>query len=143
MDEYQDVGEEEYALISAVAGRTLSDADAKLTLFAVGDDDQNIYAFKGSSVRFIRSFEQDYRAKPFFLIDNYRSTHHIIEAANAVIEPAQDRMKVDNEIFIRVSTGRVPRTHPAVHGTSATRWAVGEFRSCLPGVTGSPRHRPR
>ena len=100
VDEYQDVGEEEYSLISAVAGRTLLDADAKLTLFAVGDDDQNIYAFKGSSVRFIRSFEHDYRAKPFFLIDNYRSTHHIIEAANAVIEPAQDRMKIDNEIRI-------------------------------------------
>ena len=78
VDEYQDVGDEEYALISSLAGRTLSDADAKLTLFAVGDDDQNIYAFKGSSVRFIRSFEQDYRAKPRFLTDNYRSTGHII-----------------------------------------------------------------
>ena len=51
-------------------------------------------------MRFIRSFEQDYRAKPEFLTDNYRSTHHIIEAANAVIEPARDRMKVDNEIRI-------------------------------------------
>ena len=100
VDEYQDVGHEEYALISALAGRTLSDADAKLTLFAVGDDDQNIYAFKGSSVRFIRSFEQDYNAKPSFLIDNYRSTRHIIEAANAVIAPARDRMKLDNEIRI-------------------------------------------
>ena len=38
VDEYQDVGDEEYALISALAGRTLSDADAKLTMFAVGDD---------------------------------------------------------------------------------------------------------
>ena len=100
VDEYQDVGADEYALISALAGRTLSEADAKLTLFAVGDDDQNIYSFKGSSVRFIRSFEDDYRARPAFLTDNYRSTRHIIEAANAVIEPAADRMKVDNEIRI-------------------------------------------
>ena len=106
VDEYQDVGDEEYALISALAGRTLSDAEAKLTLFAVGDDDQNIYAFKGSSVRFIRSFEQDYRAKPEFLTDNYRSTHHIIEAANTVIEPARDRMKVDNEIHIDKARAR-------------------------------------
>ena len=112
VDEYQDVGQEEYALISALAGRSLSDADAKLTLFAVGDDDQNIYAFKGSSVRFIRSFEQDYRAKPSFLIDNYRSTHHIIEAANAVIEPAQDRMKVDNEIRVDRARAKDPPGGP-------------------------------
>ena len=98
VDEYQDVGQDEYDLISALAGRTLSDEDSKLTLFAVGDDDQNIYAFKGSSVEFIRSFEQDYQAKPAFLTDNYRSTRHIIEAANAVIGPALDRMKVDHEI---------------------------------------------
>ena len=100
VDEYQDVGTDEYALISALAGRTLSEADAKLTLFAVGDDDQNIYSFKGSSVQFIRSFEEDYSAQPSFLTDNYRSTRHIIEAANAIIAPARDRMKVDNEIRI-------------------------------------------
>ena len=100
VDEYQDVGDAEYALISALAGRTLSEADAKLTLFAVGDDDQNIYSFKGSSVQFIRSFERDYKAKPAYLTDNYRSTRHIIEAANAVIEPASNRMKVENEIRI-------------------------------------------
>ena len=52
------------------------DTDAKLTMFAVGDDDQNIYAFKGSSVYFIRRFEQDYEARPAFLTDNYRSTQH-------------------------------------------------------------------
>ena len=100
VDEYQDVGAEEYALISALAGRTLSETDAKLTLFAVGDDDQNIYSFKGSSVRFIRNFEQDYSAKPSFLTDNYRSTRHIIDASNAVIGRAVDRMKAGNEIRI-------------------------------------------
>ena len=123
VDEYQDVGDEEYALISALAGRTLSDADAKLTMFAVGDDDQNIYAFKGSSVRFIRSFEHDYSAKPEFLTDNYRSTRHIIEAANAVIEPAQDRMKVDNEIRIDRA-----RAKDAPGGLWAERDPVGRGR---------------
>ncbi len=105
VDEYQDIGPDEHELISALAGRTLSEADAKLTLFAVGDDDQNIYAFKGSSVRFIREFEHDYDAKPAFLIENYRSTRHIIEASNAVIAPAADRMKADNEI--RINRARV------------------------------------
>ena len=63
MDEYQDIGPEEYDLISALAGRTLPDADDKLSLFAVGDDDQNIYAFNGSSTEFIRRFEVDYHAR--------------------------------------------------------------------------------
>ena len=47
VDEYQDVGPEQYELISALAGRTLADEDDKLSLFAVGDDDQNIYAWAG------------------------------------------------------------------------------------------------
>ena len=100
VDEYQDIGPEQYELISALAGRTLSDEDDKLSLFAVGDDDQNIYAFSGASVEFIKRFETDYRARPAFLTDNYRSTAHIIAAANAVIEPAARRMKSDHPIHI-------------------------------------------
>ncbi|MCZ0964457.1 RecQ family ATP-dependent DNA helicase [Paracoccus benzoatiresistens] len=100
VDEYQDIGPEEYALIAAVAGRSLEDPDLRLSLFAVGDDDQNIYAFAGASIRFIRQFEADYRARPEFLVENYRSTRHIIEAANAVIAPARDRMKADHAISV-------------------------------------------
>ena len=100
VDEYQDVGPEQYALISALAGRTLADEDDKLSLFAVGDDDQNIYAFAGASVRFIRRFEADYQAKSKFLTDNYRSTAHIIAAANAAIEPAAERMKAEHAIRV-------------------------------------------
>jgi len=59
-----------YDLISALAGRTQTDADGKINLFAVGDDDQNIYGFKGASVGFIRRFEADYQAKPVYLIEN-------------------------------------------------------------------------
>ena len=100
VDEYQDIGPDEYGLISALAGRTLAEEDDKLSLFAVGDDDQNIYAFSGASVEFIRRFEEDYSARSFFLTDNYRSTTHIVEAANAVIEPARQRMKTENPIHI-------------------------------------------
>ena len=100
VDEYQDIGLEQYELISALAGRTLAEEDDKLSLFAVGDDDQNIYAFNGSSVEFIRRFEVDYGAKPAFLTDNYRSTSHIIAASNAVIQPARQRMKTRHPIDI-------------------------------------------
>lgn len=100
VDEYQDVGADQYDLIAALAGRSSKDADSRLSLFAVGDDDQNIYAFNGASVDFIRRFEADYEAKPSYLIENYRSTAHIIEASNSVIFPAVERMKVDSPIVI-------------------------------------------
>ena len=100
VDEYQDIGPEQYELISALAGRTRQDEEGRLSLFAVGDDDQNIYAFSGASVDFIRRFERDYKARPRFLVENYRSSAHIVEAANAVIAPASDRMKVDHPIVV-------------------------------------------
>ena len=100
VDEYQDIGPDQYNLISALAGRTLTETDAKLSLFAVGDDDQNIYAFNGASTEFIRRFEADYEARPAYLTENYRSTEHIIAAANAVIAPASERMKSHHPIVI-------------------------------------------
>jgi ATP-dependent DNA helicase RecQ len=100
VDEYQDIGKAEYDLISALAGRTTSDADTRLTLFAVGDDDQNIYSFNGTSPEFIRRFEQDYDAKTEYLIDNYRSSGHIVNASNAVIAQATPRMKAKHTIAI-------------------------------------------
>lgn len=100
VDEYQDIAPEQYELISALAGRTRADEDGRINLFAVGDDDQNIYAFNGASVEFIRRYEADYAAKPAFLISNYRSSAHIIEAANLMIAPALSRMKKDRPISI-------------------------------------------
>ena len=133
VDEYQDVGPDEYALISALAGRTLSEEDDKLSLFAVGDDDQNIYAFKGASVRFIRQFETDYAARPVFLTDNYRSTSHIIAAANAVIEPAKQRMKSGHPIHVnQVRKKELPG------GVWAQRDPVAQGRVQILPVGGSP-----
>lgn len=112
VDEYQDIGAEQYELISALAGRTLQDEDGRLSLFAVGDDDQNIYSFNGASVEFIRRFEQDYSAKPSYLTGNYRSSAHIINAANSVIAPAAARMKADHPITVDAAR----RKHPAGGG---------------------------
>ena len=108
VDEYQDMDQDQYDLISAVAGRTLAEEDDKLSLFAVGDDDQNIYTFAGASVEFIRRFQKDYSARPVYLTDNYRSTGHIIKAANRVIEVARNRMKTDHQIQVN----RVRRMEP-------------------------------
>jgi len=100
IDEYQDIDADHYNLISAVAGRALHESSDKLALLAVGDDDQNIYAFNGANVRFIRQFKQDYGAQIKYLLDNYRSTKHIVDAATAVIAKSRERMKKDQSLRI-------------------------------------------
>lgn len=100
VDEYQDINSDHYALISALAGRTLASSEDRLSLMAVGDDDQNIYEFNGTNVRYIRQFESDYQAIRFNLLENYRSSAHIIACANQVIAPARDRMKAGQALVI-------------------------------------------
>ena len=108
VDEYQDIGPDQYELISALAGRTLTEEDDRISLFAVGDDDQNIYAFNGSSVEFIRRFEADYGTKPAYLTDNYRSIGHIVTAANAIIKPVRQRMKTGHPIHVNRAREKEP-----------------------------------
>lgn len=104
VDEYQDIDEPQYELISAIVGRREMDEDKKFTIMAVGDDDQNIYAFRGANVEFIRRFEADYAADKTYLVENYRSTRYIIDAGNRVIERNRDRMKTGYPI--RIDQGR-------------------------------------
>ena len=63
VDEYQDIDQRQYDLIGALAGRHAQDRDARLTLLAVGDDDQNIYSFRKTSNDFIHRFQADYQAR--------------------------------------------------------------------------------
>lgn len=100
VDEYQDINGDHYDLISAVAGRSLKTEEDRVSLMVVGDDDQNIYAFDGASVRYIRQFETDYAARRYTLVENYRSSRHIIDSANRVIERARDRMKSGQAIRV-------------------------------------------
>lgn len=103
VDEYQDIDELQYQLISALAGRN-QEEDSRLALLAVGDDDQNIYQFRGANIGFIRQFEQDYQASKHYLVENYRSSTHIIDAANQLIQANRDRMKQQHPI--RINQGR-------------------------------------
>ena len=99
VDEYQDIDDAQYRLISALTGRSLEE-DRQLTILAVGDDDQNIYQFRGANVEFIKKFSEDYQAKQQYLVENYRSSGHIIAAANALIIHNRDRMKTQHPIRI-------------------------------------------
>ncbi|MBS1201592.1 MAG: ATP-dependent helicase, RecQ family, partial [Chromatiaceae bacterium] len=98
VDEYQDIDADQYRLISALAGRNRE--EAKLTLLAVGDDDQNVYAFRGANVGHIHRFREDYQAEVHYLVESYRSSGHIVAAANALIARNRDRMKTDRPIGV-------------------------------------------
>ena len=129
VDEYQDINDLQYDLVSALAGRTLQDPDAKISLLAVGDDDQNIYSFLGANVRFIRQFELDYSARRLELTSNYRSTRHILEAANSLIEQNRDRMK--HGITLHVNRGRAKQSAGAPVRLLAARSQAAQTSALL------------
>jgi len=94
VDEYQDINEEQYALLSSLAGRTLHESEEEqLGMFAVGDDDQNIYEWNGSSNQYIHQFQDDYQAKVEFMVHNFRSCPEVVTAANQFIALHSERMK--------------------------------------------------
>lgn len=79
VDEYQDTNRIQYRLLRALSGRWGN-------LFAVGDEDQSIYSWRGSDVGNILAFKEDFpKAEVVRLERNYRSTTKILEAANALV----------------------------------------------------------
>ncbi len=79
IDEYQDTNNLQYILASALAGGWGN-------ICVVGDDDQSIYKFRGATIENILNFEKQYAGcRTIRLEQNYRSTGHILEAANALI----------------------------------------------------------
>ena len=93
VDEYQDIDARQYRFITALTGRLAADDDAKIAIMAVGDDDQSIYGFRDANVKFIHRFKEDYKARQFYLTENYRCPHPVIEAANDLIAGNRQRMK--------------------------------------------------
>ncbi|WP_185865913.1 ATP-dependent helicase [Blattabacterium cuenoti] len=79
IDEYQDTNFSQNTIIKSLASQHQN-------LFVVGDDAQSIYAFRGANILNILNFHLDYKnAKIFRLEQNYRSTHHIVQASNNII----------------------------------------------------------
>ncbi|UFH51292.1 RecQ family ATP-dependent DNA helicase [Pseudomonas sp. KNUC1026] len=99
VDEYQDIDEVQYRLVSALTGRGSSD-EGKPCIIAVGDDDQNIYAFRETNNRYIEEFRHEYEASNAFLVENYRSSACIIAAANHLIGLNGQRLKADAPVMI-------------------------------------------
>ena len=96
-DEYQDVNQAQYSWLRLLAA-------GHGELFAVGDDDQAVYSWRGADIRYIRRFTKDFpKATQVRLEENFRSTGHILLGANAVI--AQDRGRLGKTLYTRKPPG--------------------------------------
>ncbi|MCT3602552.1 DNA helicase PcrA [Lactobacillus acidophilus] len=87
VDEYQDTNQAQYELCHSLAAKHKN-------ICVVGDADQSIYGWRGANMENIMNFEQDYKkdgVKTVKLEQNYRSTGHILSAANSVIKNNQNR----------------------------------------------------
>jgi DNA helicase-2/ATP-dependent DNA helicase PcrA len=97
VDEYQDTNHAQYRLLQLLAGKHGN-------VFAVGDPDQSIYAFRGADIRNILEFERDFGgAQTIALEQNYRSTNAILRAANSLI--AHNRERKPKNLFSELGEG--------------------------------------
>jgi ATP-dependent DNA helicase RecQ len=88
IDEAQDMDEDEYNLIN-----TLMEQNEEMRVIAVGDDDQNIYEFRGASSKYLEQFIQVNKAIKHELIENYRSKNNLVEFGNAFVQKISHRLK--------------------------------------------------
>lgn len=89
VDEFQDTDSLQFRLIKALCPPKQPNA----CVFCVGDDDQSIYAFRGAKVGNMSDFVKEYKVEKIIKLEqNYRSTSHILDGANAVIANNKDRM---------------------------------------------------
>lgn len=90
IDEAQDMGLDEFALVEALMARN---ADNGIRVIAVGDDDQNIFEFRGSDSRFLARLAQTPQSRFVEMTENYRSSRHVVDFANGFAASIGGRMK--------------------------------------------------
>ncbi|MCR5817916.1 MAG: AAA family ATPase, partial [Prevotella sp.] len=88
IDEAQDMGADDFRLVQA-----LMHQNEEMRVIAVGDDDQNIYAFRGSDSKYMQSLISEEGAKLYEMTDNYRSSKSVVDCANRFVQHIPGRMK--------------------------------------------------
>jgi len=121
VDEFQDTNAIQYAWLRLLAGDTGN-------LFIVGDDDQSIYGWRGAKIENIQKFHNDYEnASSIRLEQNYRSTGHILAAANAVIANNSDRL--GKELWTEDDDGDLIQLYNAYNERDEAAYLVQQVKS--------------
>ena len=119
VDEYQDTNHVQYEIANLLAAKYQN-------LMVVGDDDQSIYSWRGADISNILDFEQDFpQARVVKLEQNYRSTGHILSAANAVVRHNSQRK--DKRLFTAEGDGEKIQAYQASDERDEGRWIAGEI----------------
>jgi DNA helicase-2/ATP-dependent DNA helicase PcrA len=121
VDEFQDTNVLQYRWLKLLAGEGAA-------MFAVGDDDQSIYAFRGAEVGNMRDFEREFKVSNVIRLEqNYRSHGNILDAANAIIKNNEDRL--GKNLWTDAGAGEPIRVFEAHSDLDEARWIVDEIRA--------------
>lgn len=123
IDEFQDTNQLQYAWIKMLCG-------AESAIFAVGDDDQSIYAFRGARVGNMADFVREYKVEHQIKLEqNYRSTSAILDTANALIENNSERL--GKNLRTDQGLGELVRVVESASDYEEAQWVVEEIRHLL------------
>jgi DNA helicase-2/ATP-dependent DNA helicase PcrA len=132
VDEFQDTNRLQYRWLQMFA----PPGDAGQSVFAVGDDDQSIYAFRGARVGNMADFEREYRVRRVIkLEENYRSFGHILDAANGLI--AHNVHRLGKNLRTDAGPGEPVRVVEVTSDYAEAQWVLDELRQLHRG--GMPR----
>ena len=102
IDEAQDMNPDEFALVNA-----LMEQNEEMRVIAVGDDDQNIFEFRGASSKHLGQFIIENKAVKHELIENYRSKSNLVEFSNQFVKQIPNRLKETPIIANQADTGKI------------------------------------
>ncbi|MEX2232326.1 MAG: RecQ family ATP-dependent DNA helicase [Cyclobacteriaceae bacterium] len=102
IDEAQDMDGDEFNLIN-----TLIEHNEAMRIIAVGDDDQNIYAFRNADAKYMQSIVSQRQGKLYELTENYRSTRHLVDFTNAFANKIKKRLKLTSITSKRLEQGTI------------------------------------
>ncbi len=126
VDEFQDTNALQYAWLKLLSNQG---GDNPSAVFAVGDDDQSIYAFRGADVANMRLFEKQYKPMMVKLEQNYRSHGHILDTANHLI--ANNTERLGKNLRTDAGHGELVRLFEAASDGVEAGWLVEEIRSLI------------
>ncbi|QPF76516.1 UvrD-helicase domain-containing protein [Roseateles sp. DAIF2] len=126
VDEFQDTNKLQYAWLKMFAPP--ANAGRGQAVFAVGDDDQSIYAFRGARVGNMSDFEREYRVKNVVKLEqNYRSFGNILDAANTLI--SNNSRRLGKNLRTEAGPGEPIRVQEAASDFNEAQWLIEEAQA--------------